>query len=83
MSAPTRMCMVCRQRKPKSELTRIVKNTSGVKLDFTGKADGRGAYICKRLECQEKLVKTKALNRSFHENIDVETYNKILEEIKK
>ena len=77
------MCMVCRTRKPKGELIRIVKNKSGEKsLDKTGKLDGRGAYICKDKACIDKLLKTKALNKSYHINVSQEVYENILNEIK-
>ena len=80
---PNRMCMVCRTRKPKGELIRIVKNKSGeISLDKTGKLDGRGAYICKDKVCIDKLLKTKALNKSYHINVSQEVYENILKEIK-
>ena len=80
---PNRMCMVCRTRKPKCELIRIVKNKSGeISLDKTGKLDGRGAYICKDKACIDKLLKTKALNKSYHINVSQEVYENILNEIK-
>lgn len=80
---PNRMCMVCRTRKPKGELIRIVKNKSGeISLDKTGKLDGRGAYICKDKVCIDKLLKTKALNKSYHINVSQEVYENILNEIK-
>lgn len=73
-----RMCTVCRQMKPKSELIRIVKTSKGeVLIDLTQKADGRGAYVCKG-ECIEKLKKTRALNRAFKTQISDEIYDKIL-----
>lgn len=75
--------MVCRTRKPKGELIRIVKNKSGeISLDKTGKLDGRGAYICKDKACIDKLLKTKALNKSYHINVSQEVYENILNEIK-
>lgn len=77
------MCMVCRTRKPKGELIRIVKNKSGeISLDKTGKLDGRGAYICMDKACIDKLLKTKALNKSYHINVSQEVYENILNEIK-
>ena len=81
---PNRMCMVCRTRKPKGELIRIVKNKSGeISLDKTGKLDGRGAYICKEGNCCDKLLKTKSLNKTFRENISIEVYNEIMNKLKK
>lgn len=63
---PVRMCVACREGKPKKELVRIVKNKQGeVTVDTTGKAQGRGAYICPDVACLEKAMKTKALNRAL------------------
>ena len=83
MNKPCRMCMVCRERKPKTELLRVVKKSSGeIDLDLTGKADGRGAYICKEGNCKEKLLKSKALNKSYKINVSQEVYDKILDKLK-
>ena len=83
MNKPCRMCMVCRERKPKSELFRVIKKSSGeIDLDLTGKADGRGAYICKEGNCKEKLLKSKALNKSYKINVTQEVYDKILDKLK-
>ena len=46
---PQRMCVACREGKPKNEMLRIVKNAEGeIELDFSGKLPGSGAYICNR-----------------------------------
>ena len=60
------MCVACRKPHPKRELLRIVKNKEGVvSFDFTGKAQGRGAYICPKIECLERAYKIKAINRAL------------------
>ena len=75
---PNRMCMVCRTRKPKGELIRIVKNKeSQIFIDRTGKANGRGAYICDNVECLEKAIKTKRLERTFETKISEEIYENL------
>ena len=52
---PLRMCVACREGKPKKEMLRIVKNAAGeISLDFSGKVAGRGAYICNSAECAGK-----------------------------
>ena len=56
---PERMCVICRQMKPKYELIRIVNNDSGVVVDRTGKLNGRGVYLCKCKECLDKALKSK------------------------
>jgi len=75
---PTRECISCGEKFPKAELLRIVKNDSGIFLDTTGKQNGRGAYICKKPECAEKLVKQKRLNRAFKTAIDESVYRELL-----
>ncbi len=77
-----RMCIVCRGQSDKKTLLRIVKNKDGeIFVDKTGKANGRGAYVCKNKECFEKLKKTKALNRAFKCNVKDEVYERIGEAI--
>ena len=77
---PIRTCIVCRQALPKKELNRIVKSGEEIFLDKTGKANGRGAYVCDNPECIKKLKKTKGLNRVFSCEVKEEVYIKILEE---
>ncbi len=57
---PLRQCTGCGEMKPKKELVRIVKSPEGIiSLDRSGKANGRGAYICRNAECYRKAVKAK------------------------
>ena len=73
-----RMCIVCRGQSDKKQLLRIVKNKDGESfVDVTGKANGRGAYVCKDRACYEKLCKQKSLNRAFKCNVSDEVYKKI------
>ena len=61
---------------------RIVKNKEGeIFIDLTGKANGRGAYICKDSECLKKAIKSKALNRAFKMEVPDEVYEKLLVEL--
>ena len=63
---PMRLCLGCRQMKPKRELIRAVRSPEGeVSLDFTGKKHGRGAYLCHSADCLGRAVKSKALSRAF------------------
>ncbi|WP_036728786.1 RNase P modulator RnpM [Peptoniphilus mikwangii] len=81
---PMRKCIGCGENKPKKDLIRVVKNKENeIFLDKTGKKNGRGAYICFDMECLEKAIKTKALNRAFEVEINDETYNDLRESIKK
>lgn len=75
---PARMCTACREMKPKNELMRIVKTPEGdIKLDPTGKLNGRGAYICKSAECLKKARKTGALSRAFGAAIPEELFDEL------
>ncbi len=75
---PERTCMGCNGKKPKKELIRIVKNKEGeINVDRTGKMQGRGAYICDNIECLEKLIKTKRLEKIFETKISNEIYEKL------
>ena len=65
MSTPLRMCVVCRQMKPKTELLRIAKKDGGFSVDASGKLPGRGAYICKGNDCCEKFEKQRSFERAF------------------
>ena len=79
---PQRKCIGCNESKPKKELIRIVKTPEDeILLDSTGRANGRGAYICNNLECLQKAVKTKGLNRAFKMNIDTDVLVKLSEEM--
>ena len=72
---PMRMCTGCHEMKPKKELIRVVKTPEGeIKVDFTGKLNGRGAYLCKSAECLLKAQKQKALSRAFECPITDEIY---------
>ena len=79
---PQRQCMGCRERKAKKEMIRVVRCTDGsVSLDFSGKLNGRGAYICPNLECLKKAQKSKALDRSLEVTIPDEVYARLLREM--
>ena len=79
---PLRMCIACRQMKPKSELYRIVKQDEKIFIDTTFKANGRGAYICKEQECIDKAIKSKALNRTFKKDVGQEVLSQLKQTIK-
>lgn len=73
---PMRMCLGCGEMKPKRELIRVVKSKEGdISLDLTGKKSGRGAYICKSVECFEKARKARKFERSFSCMISEDIYN--------
>lgn len=70
-----RMCVSCREMRPKKELVRVVRNPEGtVLLDSTGRANGRGAYLCRKSACLEKAIKSRALERALEAKIETQTY---------
>ena len=72
---PLRTCMGCNEKKSKKELIRIVKNKeTNILIDFNGKTEGRGAYICNNVECLEKIVKSKRLERVLEKEISKDIY---------
>ena len=79
---PQRQCMGCRERKAKKELIRVVRGVDGnVTLDFSGKAPGRGAYLCPNPECLKKAIRTKALDRSLETEIPQQVYDRLEKEM--
>ena len=77
---PMRTCIACRTSKPKRELIRVVKFNEEIKLDKTGKLNGRGAYVCNDETCIAKLKKQKLLNRAFSCQVEESVYDKIMED---
>ena len=76
-----RQCIACRELKPKKEMLRIVKNKEGaIFLDFSGKAQGRGPYICDDENCIKKLGKQRLINKVFSCEVDESVYSAIEEE---
>ena len=75
-SIPQRTCIGCNLKADKNSFIRIVKNKEGkITIDRTGKASGRGAYICDSIECLEKAIKGKKLEKAFEMKIDENVYN--------
>lgn len=80
---PMRMCLGCGEMKSKRELIRVVKSKEGdISLDLTGKKSGRGAYICKSVECFEKARKARKFERSFSCMISEDIYNSMEGELR-
>lgn len=79
---PMRMCVGCREMRPKRELIRVVKTPeNNVVLDVTGKTNGRGAYVCRCAECLRKAEKSGAINRAFSMAVPKELFQKLGEEL--
>ena len=79
---PQRQCMGCRERKEKRQLIRVVRSPEGeVSLDFSGKKNGRGAYLCPDPQCLKKAIRAKALDRSLEVTIPQEVYDRLEKEM--
>ncbi len=79
---PQRQCMGCRERKEKRQMIRVVRSPEGeVSLDFGGKKNGRGAYLCPSPECLKKAIRSKALDRSLEVTIPQEVYDRLEKEM--
>ena len=79
---PPRQCMGCRERKNKRDMIRVVRQTDGtVSLDFSGKLNGRGAYVCPDPECLRKCRKTRSLDRCLEVTIPEEVYERLTREM--
>lgn len=75
---PQRRCIGCNTSKDKKELIRIVKNKNNeIQIDRTGRAEGRGAYLCDDINCLEKAIKGHRLEKAFEMKIDQEIYENL------
>ena len=73
---PQRQCVGCREMKDKKSLIRVVRSPEGeISLDFVGKKPGRGAYVCRDVECLKRARKSRALERAFDTAIPAEVYD--------
>ncbi len=79
---PLRKCTGCQEMKSKKEMMRILRTAEGeIVLDTTGRKNGRGAYVCRSMECFEKAVKSKGLERSLKCRVPEEAYGSLKKEI--
>ncbi len=80
---PQRTCVACRQVRPKGELVRVVRSPQGdVLVDPSGKAAGRGAYVCRSERCAEQAVKQKKLARALGAPVGPELLDRIAEALR-
>lgn len=79
---PIRKCLGCGNRFPKNELIRIVRTPEGeIALDFVGKKNGRGAYMCKSVACFKKARKSGRIEGSLECTVPGEVYDRLEEEL--
>ena len=77
---PERRCCGCGQNMPGKDMIRIVRTPEGdIKIDETGKANGRGAYICMNAECVNKAAKKDSLGRSLKSTVPAAVYEELKE----
>ncbi len=79
---PQRTCIGCAEKKIQKQLIRFVDTDKGVKMDITGKAAGRGCYLCKDADCVDKAEKRKAFQRAFKRNLSLAEFETLKETIK-
>jgi len=80
---PMRRCVGCMESKPKGQLLRIAGFEGEVSIDLTGKAKGRGVYLCPDTQCFEKAQKRRAIGRNLEMELNAEQLEKLFEELKK
>lgn len=74
-----RMCLGCRESRPKRELVRVVRSPERkISIDMTGKSPGRGAYICRSRECLKRAISSKAFDRAFEQSVDASMFKEIM-----
>lgn len=79
---PERRCLGCNEHKPKAELLRVVRTPEGtVALDFGGRMNGRGAYICHDLACLRKARKSGRIGKSLECEIPEEVFDTMEKEL--
>ena len=78
----SRQCTGCGEKKDKKELIRVIKTPEGdITVDFTGKKNGRGAYLCLSRECLDKAIKNHGLERSLKTAVPDEVYERLKKEL--
>ena len=79
---PQRMCLGCREHKPKKELVGVVRSPEGeISVDLTGRKNGRGAYVCKSVECLKRARKIRSISKALDCEISDEVFEQLLVEI--
>lgn len=78
-----RQCVGCGEKKDKKDMMRVLKSAEGpILLDMTGRKNGRGAYLCRNLECLARARKNRGLERSFKMSLPDAVYENLEKEFK-
>ena len=81
---PLRKCISCHEMSGKRTLYRIVRTPEGeVLLDMAGKKPGRGAYVCGKSDCFQKVRKNKGLDRALNVSVQPEIYEQLAQQLAK
>ncbi|MBE0466757.1 MAG: YlxR family protein [Candidatus Desulforudis sp.] len=81
---PLRMCLGCREMRPKKDLTRLVCTSAGtVEIDPTGKRPGRGAYVCGSSDCVQRAVETRRLGKALRQGFSAEAVQNLRKELER
>ena len=75
---PQRMCVSCRQIKPKADMLRVTLWENTVALDISGNRQGRGSYVCNNADCIEKAHKTRGFERGLKTKVPAEIYEECI-----
>lgn len=79
---PLRKCAVCGEHRAKGELVRVVRTPEGeVRIDLTGKLNGRGVYLCRSAACVKKAEKTRRLSSSLSCEVAPDVYEALISEV--
>lgn len=76
---PQRSCVVCREKRDKRALTRIVMTPEGVQVDPSGKMHGRGAYLCEQERCWDRASSTAVLSKALRAELSKEDRSRLLQ----
>ena len=80
---PMRKCAGCMKSREKGDLIRLAGYEGKISVDLTGRARGRGVYLCRdNPECWEKAYKRKSIERALDINLSTEERDKLFEELK-
>ena len=79
---PMRRCVGCGEMKEKVSLLRVVKTPEDIFIvDKTNRANGRGAYVCRDVNCFKQASKNKGLERSLKCKIPEDIISQLEQEI--
>lgn len=77
-TVPERTCIACHETRPKKELVRLVRTPQGVITDTTGKKAGRGAYLCRNVQCWETGLKENRIEHALEVNLSAKNRDELM-----